>query len=211
MSNETKKRIIDAATHLFGTHGLANVRLQQVAAACGISVGNLAYHFRTKDLIVKAVYEQLFQDFSRILSKHLQQRSFLDLEQQLDQYFDFFQQYPFFIADLSEITRDFPELQGKSRPLMQKMYLQIKSRLDFDLRRGALLPSEASINYDTLAHSIWSTIVFWSQQAVLRNVPSQKAFFHETIWKQITPCLTSAGQAEFRKLIQPHITTSKER
>ena len=60
MSASTKQRILEAAVFLFNREGVANVRLQQIADETGISVGNLAYHFKNKEAIVSAVYEYLF-------------------------------------------------------------------------------------------------------------------------------------------------------
>ena len=68
---ETKQRIIGVSETLFFEQGIANIRLQQIADAAEISVGNLAYHFKNKDAIVVAVYENLFSELSNILSQFL--------------------------------------------------------------------------------------------------------------------------------------------
>lgn len=57
--NNTKTKILTAALHLFNQHGLVNVRLQQIANEVGISVGNLAYHYYSKEAIVKAIDQKV--------------------------------------------------------------------------------------------------------------------------------------------------------
>ena len=66
----TKQKIINASIQLFNAHGIANVRLQQIAAETGISPGNLAYHYRNKEAIVQAVNEELYQEVAEVLSAY---------------------------------------------------------------------------------------------------------------------------------------------
>src|SRR6266508_3429335 len=54
----TRKRIMDAARRLFNDGGTAAVSTNHVAAAAGISPGNLYYHFRDKHDIIRALHAQ---------------------------------------------------------------------------------------------------------------------------------------------------------
>lgn len=51
----TKQRILDTARDLFNREGVHRVALRDVARAVGVSVGNLNYHFATKDDLVCAL------------------------------------------------------------------------------------------------------------------------------------------------------------
>ena len=62
-----RARILDRALELFNERGTAVVSTNHIAAAASISPGNLYYHFRNKDEIVRALFQQLFE---------LQDRSF---------------------------------------------------------------------------------------------------------------------------------------
>src|SRR5215210_3147598 len=55
----TRDRIIDTAIRLFNEQGTGPVSTNHLAAALGISPGNLYYHFRNKEEIVRAVYARL--------------------------------------------------------------------------------------------------------------------------------------------------------
>jgi len=55
----TKEKIISSSIRLFNEHGLVNVRLQQIADDVGISVGNVAYHFYSKEAIIEKIVTQL--------------------------------------------------------------------------------------------------------------------------------------------------------
>ncbi len=58
-TKETQKVILDKAIELFNEYGSSNISANRVAAECGISKGNLYYHFRNKEAIVAAIYERM--------------------------------------------------------------------------------------------------------------------------------------------------------
>lgn len=60
-SEETRRRILDAALVLLGEKGYAGLRTLDVAQAAGVSKGAQTHHFPSKDELVVAVVEHVFQ------------------------------------------------------------------------------------------------------------------------------------------------------
>ena len=60
-SGETRRRILDAALVLLGEKGYAGLRTLDVAQAAGVSKGAQTHHFPSKDELVVAVVEHVFQ------------------------------------------------------------------------------------------------------------------------------------------------------
>lgn len=56
----TREKILEAALQLFNERGTGAVSTNHIAEAAGISPGNLYYHFRNKDEIIRALFEQVF-------------------------------------------------------------------------------------------------------------------------------------------------------
>ncbi|MBN2405861.1 MAG: TetR/AcrR family transcriptional regulator [Coriobacteriia bacterium] len=59
----TRERIVDAAIAMFNERGTRAISTNHIAEACGISPGNLYYHFRNKEEIVLAAYERALTDY----------------------------------------------------------------------------------------------------------------------------------------------------
>ncbi len=197
MSN-TKARIIESAIRLFNDYGTANVRLQQIADESGISVGNLAYHFKNKEAIVLAVYDSLFDKFSDILSGYLQDPGLLDFEAQLERYYDFFTGHRFQMIDLFDLEMSYPTIIEQWQVFMSKMMLQIRKRLDYLVRRKVIMPEPLPGVYDTLANNIWTTTLFWLPQQMLKGMPNDISTFKQNIWAQVSPYLTEQGKLELQ-------------
>ncbi|WP_194775412.1 TetR/AcrR family transcriptional regulator [Pararhodonellum marinum] len=200
--SKTKDKILDAAIKTFNEHGVANVRLQQIADAAEISVGNLAYHFKNKEAIVSFTYDYIFAEFSEILSDYLLIDNFQGLDKNLGQYYDFFMKFKFFFIDMFEIERNYPDILGKWHRYINRMLLQIKSRIEFDVQRGVLVPQSDEMN-ELLSNNIWMSIIFWLPQRILRGQPAEEKLFKEAVWSQMTPYLTDRGEEEFVVYIYP--------
>ena len=64
-----KEKILIKAVELFNEKGIPSTSPNQIAAALGISTGNLTYHFKTKAILIKEVYERMdadSQDFIKL-------------------------------------------------------------------------------------------------------------------------------------------------
>lgn len=64
-SERTRLNILDAAEPLFAPHGLVGVSMRQIAAAAGVDLSLVAYHFESKAALYDAVVERIMIDFTR--------------------------------------------------------------------------------------------------------------------------------------------------
>lgn len=61
ISEETRRRLVAAATQLAAERGATAMSIQAVAELSGISRGSVAWHFGSKDGLIRAVVEEAFQ------------------------------------------------------------------------------------------------------------------------------------------------------
>jgi len=64
---KTQLKILNNATALFNRKGVSNVRLQDIAQKCGISAGNLSYHYKTKKDLMEGVLQLMTDNRSNLL------------------------------------------------------------------------------------------------------------------------------------------------
>jgi AcrR family transcriptional regulator len=67
-SHNADQRLIEAAQKMLIKTGLNRMNIRRVAAEAGVNLGMFHYHFKTKDLFIRAVlqdvYEKFFKNFS---------------------------------------------------------------------------------------------------------------------------------------------------
>ncbi len=211
-TSSTKSKILQAALELFNDHGMANVRLQMIADKTGISVGNLAYHFKNKKAIVEAISYRLYETFADILSMYGSQDGLADLDAQLDRLYDFVVSNSYCFFDAKEIKAYFPnERHPSPGDGMIKLLYQLRHR--FTAMQEAGLLKEAPIDgyYDQEALSIWMYIVFLVPrvEVLSQKLPSKSAF-KRWIWAKILPFFTDAGIAQYRTQIEPLLHPDKD-
>ena len=90
---KTRERILDTALGLFNAEGTAAVSTNHIADALGISPGNLYYHFRNKEEIIRALCERLFDRWDALFAlPHDRAPTLGDLRLLVEQNFNFVRQ-----------------------------------------------------------------------------------------------------------------------
>lgn len=198
---ETKHNILLAAERLFFLHGIANVRLQQIADEAGISVGNLAYHYRNKEAIVEAVYDKMFHDFESLLTTYLKSPDLRDFDELFHACYQTFTENAFYLNNIWEINRNYEDLRGRWQQFNQKMLLQIRKRIQFNIERGTLSQSPLLAQLDEVAQNLWLTITFWISQQMLLGRKLSVNRYRKALWSQLTPYVTPIGQRELDAIL----------
>ncbi len=111
---KTRDKIIHASLALFNEHGERDITTNHIASHLGISPGNLYYHFRNKEDIIRsifALYEQLVT--SRFLPYEEQKVDISLLIGYFDGLFDTLWQFRFMYANLVSILNRDEELNTR--------------------------------------------------------------------------------------------------
>ncbi|MEM1217500.1 MAG: TetR/AcrR family transcriptional regulator [Bacteroidota bacterium] len=203
VERNTKKRILRAAGALANERGFGNLPLQSIADELGMSSGNLAYHFRNKEAIAMGLQSEIEDSIQEILKTYRVLPNLLDLDQQLQKWFFFLQEYPFFFRDLSEFDRLLPETKALRQSWVNKIIQQFHQRLLFNTQRGIFLPENPPNAYNQLSVCMWAQVLAWPGLCQTKAVHPDPASFKSLIWYILIPLLTEEGLAEYNMLIQP--------
>ena len=109
----TQFRILQAALELFNEHGTAAVSSNRIAERCGISKGNLQYHFRNKREIVYAVFQQAIGEmdagwYRDHLAPTLEHMAAMFVRQ-----LQLILKYRFFYREMADLLRQDPQLRKR--------------------------------------------------------------------------------------------------
>lgn len=132
-----RNQIIDGLLASVRRKGLANTSTQDVAAACGMSVGSIYVHFKSKDEILHAATRRSNQrlESGEFYEQFGDPRDFLKVMERLLRYFDQMANDPIHGADL-EIM-----MMARHDPILRKeIEINQRARFDFIRKCAALLP-----------------------------------------------------------------------
>jgi len=156
----TKDKILQASIELFNQVGERQVTTNHIAAHLGISPGNLYYHFRNKEDIVR----QIFKEYAKLLETRIKPPSdkaeALDaLASYLDAVFELMWRFHFFYANLPDILSRDPALQQDYQQVQQGVLARVTAVLRALKQSGVIQIDDEDIN--DLAHSIKLLVTFW--------------------------------------------------
>ncbi len=165
----TKDKIIQASIELFNQHGERSITTNHIASHLGISPGNLYYHFKNKEDIIRHIFG-LYRDhlYSRFKPISANDNALFQLEGYLDALFELMWNYHFFYDNLTDIlARD--ELLKKDYIAFQKDLFSHVRKILLALRdKGVMtLPAE---QVDELTHTLKLIVSSWTAYVKARRL-----------------------------------------
>jgi len=156
MINETRSKILSTAQRLFNENGYRKVSLRMISDAMGISIGNLTYHFKKRDEILKALLENNLVELNTDKAKSLD-----DLRIHLLQMTKGIKANSFFFADMSLQTMDDDLYEYNSSNVKKQKEILLKKVMD--LRECGVIKKSVRdedlrdiIEMEMLSHVTWA-------------------------------------------------------
>jgi AcrR family transcriptional regulator len=124
-SAQTRQRIVERAVELFNEHGTQDVSTNHIAAAASLSPGNLYYHFRNKEEIIRSILEMIIADWDALYQPlDLEQFDLGALRQLVQASFELNWKYRFFYRELVSLLRKDEQLQARYNAIQQQRFDQ---------------------------------------------------------------------------------------
>lgn len=178
----TRERIIDAALALFNERGSAPVSTNHIARAAGISPGNLYYHFRNKEEIVRAVFTRMNEQMELIWrfdpSAEATSASFFQAMRDVQ---IMLLEYRFFQRELSMLLRRDEELTERYRSVRTVRLEQIESFVERLIANGAMRRPERPEALPRLIRAGWIIGDYWLDYLDIEGAPIDEAGVGEGI------------------------------
>ncbi len=201
---KTKDKIISVAIRMYNESGINGVTSRHIAAEMGISHGNLDYHYRTKEELVRAIYDKMREDASESYTVRKSNTSSLEhFHRMISELEEFQYRYRFFNLDVLEISRSFPQVNNKIQETFTLRRQQV-SQLFEDFRDDGYMSFTDEDVLERVQHILRMMIIFWrSQLEILSSYKfQQKGEMTRLIWTLVLPYLTKAGMEEHQRIME---------
>jgi AcrR family transcriptional regulator len=160
--NPTRQRVLAAALPLFNERGTAHVTTNHIAAAAGLSPGNLYYWFRNKQQVIRALVEQWMAEVdAHIAEAHDQPAHVHALWDDLGRTADLERKYRFVRREMLALMFDDAELAAACRETYRRRLAAQVAYVGRLARVGVLHEPEPPRNLEDLALSLWMVAEHW--------------------------------------------------
>ena len=160
---KTRDKIIETAIDLFNDRGTKAVTTNHIAQACGISPGNLYYHFRNKEDIIRAIFEQMDAyglEQYRLIVDRFQPGSLEAMERTFVMIQEYNWRYRFFKRELTALIMSDPLLKERFHQTHHGLLAIVRHSLDSSIALGVLKPLTER-ERALLSEEIWLVTLFW--------------------------------------------------
>lgn len=182
---ETKDRILKAALQLFNELGSDAVTTHDIAAKADLSPGNLYYHFKNKNAIIRA----LFYEIDLFSINKWREKSPAHREVRFSDFMQFYfgnlSKYRFFFREFSSILKNDPILAREWQDRYNRLFAVMKDSLQGWVKQGLIKPFRSSEAEDIFIETVWilagfSQVHLEARQVTSRNLSteSQKYMIH---------------------------------
>lgn len=126
-TRETQDKILDQAITLFNAEGSARVSSNRIAEECGVSKGNLHYHFKSKEEIIFGIWDRMAHEISETWGEDADTPTITHLAELTQRQFNLMWRYRFFYRELTTLLdRD---------SLLKLRFQQIRRQREESIRR----------------------------------------------------------------------------
>ncbi len=198
--SKTKTKVLQTALGLFNNEGESQISAVDIASVMEISPGNLYYHYKGKDQIIQALFDDFEEEIRMVLAAPMEKTlSLSDNWVYLYIIFEEIYDFRFFYRNMSELLTRIPDL----RPRFSRI-LALKEQTAFSLLSS--LDEGGNLSFEegekgALAGRIAQHFTFWLQYHDLRfGTAPPKSLIDQGVFMsliQITPYWRSGdGYAE---------------
>ena len=199
MARDTKEAIVEAAISLFNELTVAAVSTNHIARELGISPGNLYYHFRDKEAIIRAIHDRMIGEWDAVWQLPRGRRPTTDdLAVILESSFHLHWRFRFFGRELLALmTRD-PELRESYRAVHQRRRDELAILADHLISGGVVKDGTRDALAEVL-EGAWLVGEHWMGHLEIVGDPADDAQVRrgvDVIVALLRPYLTQTGVAE---------------
>ncbi len=205
---KTKERILLGAQELFNTHAASEVTTNNIARELKMSPGNLYFHYKNKEQIIRELFKRLAQETSLIWkpqTKLAKKNEKIQLVDFIDKNLELYWKYRFFHRELYTLRKKDPELSKLWRAHLKKLS-RIMTVLYMNwVRAGYMQPIQSKNEMEFVGELLFvSSNSFMQFFETVDKAPNQRTIekAKRHIMRMLTPYLSGEIKSSFEEYIQ---------
>jgi AcrR family transcriptional regulator len=211
----TRDRILDASLGLFNDRGPDRVTTAEIARSVGINEGNLYYHFKTKETLIKALFKKLEAEAAAFMTD-----SISNTATDASIYSNFMRRWFSIVWDHRYIFRNLPGIIAIAPSLREPSHA---------LSTGMRIVVEATLRKMTDAHlidvpeedtpqllaNVWIVSTYWAvhlslQEGIDNLKPEHLDWGLKQVASLFKPYLSNAAKTELKAMLDRSFTPVNE-
>lgn len=137
-----RDRILSSAIDLFNKTGVVAVTTNHIAHELSISPGNLYFHFRNKEEIIRELFDRMSDEIYALWKSKSGLETYASPIELIEGSFEVFWKYRFFHREMYHLRRKDPSLARKWRTHMNKTVRLLTATYRYWVRTGVMVPIE---------------------------------------------------------------------
>lgn len=183
---KTRDRIILAAVKLFNEHTAGAISTNHIAAEMNISPGNLYYHFKNKEEIIREIYNQL----AFLADKIWYHPELGSSEEGMVNYFknlaSHMYEFRFFYLELNVVLRNDPALKDLYLERSERIILQMMSVFTEFNKNRIMKEFDSERERKYLTRNIWTIGQMWMTYANIKYSNFTPEVINDGVWQMFT-------------------------
>ncbi|MBP2331035.1 AcrR family transcriptional regulator [Kibdelosporangium banguiense] len=200
-SERTRLKVLEAARELFNERGTAAVSTNHIAAEAGISPGNLYYHFRDKQQIIRALFDRYSGELdNRWAPDPDAEHNIATLGRNLAEGAELSWAYRFFQRELMVLLRADVELRAAYDVVYERRFSEMRGFAQELVRQNMVRVPRPPRTIDDLIAALWLIADGWQSLLDLTGDPTdqhQVARVTDLLMVVLEPYLTDEGRRLF--------------
>jgi AcrR family transcriptional regulator len=157
----TRHNILKTSLQLFNDATVGSISTNHIAKAARISPGNLYYHYRNKEAIIRDIFELMQSEFEAIWLTATDRVTLADLRQSLCRSFEILWRYRFFYREQLALFRNDPLLQQRHQEIQALRLDQQSAFLKQFIRDGVIRMPADPAKLKQILTATWILTTQW--------------------------------------------------
>ena len=191
-TRDTQTRIVEAALELFNEHGTAAVSTNRIADHCGMSKGNLHYHFRNKQEVIRFLFQRAVDEmdsgwYRDHLAPTLEHMAAMFVRQ-----LQLIRNYRFFYREMADLLRRDKLLRKRFADNRERRLVEIERFFRALAHQGLMRLPEDTRRLRSIVDITWIISENWLNYLE----------FHD---RELTAEAVAAGYDEILEVLRPYL------